>query len=135
MSCGRTSVEVPVAVFGDPVVGRALALLLRGPRYDTRFLSAFSPGELGSLKGIRLVLLTPTPGWSATRRECLVVAAMDGGIPILELVTSFVRYAHGEGGVEAGCGTIPWPCSTEELERRIEDALCSPPTPEGHEVQ
>ena len=71
MSCGRLPVQVPVAVFGDPIVGWALVLLQR-PRYDTRFLPTFSSGEVGTLKGIRLVLIAPTPGFSAEQRGTLV---------------------------------------------------------------
>ena len=45
----QASAPLVVAICGDPVVGRALALLLQGSNYDTRFLTASSLGEPGSL--------------------------------------------------------------------------------------
>ena len=115
---------VPLAICGEPVVGRALALLLRGPRYNTRFVSVASSGELASLEGVRLLLLAPTPGLSALRREDLVTTLREAtavaGIPMLELFAfperAQARHAH-----------MPWPCSTEQLERCIEAALLARP--------
>ena len=116
----RRRTSVALAVCGEPVVGRALALLLRGPRYDTRFVSASSPDEVASLESVRLLLLAPTPGLSAQRRAALLAALEETtavvGIPILELVPFPER-------VEPRHAQVRWPCSAEQLERCIEAAL------------
>ena len=110
---------VALAICGEPVVGRALARLLRGPRYDTRFVSASLLGETASLEGVRLLLLAPTPDLGAVRREALLAALAEvtaAGIPMLELVAfperAKPRHAH-----------MSWPCSAEQLKRCIEAVL------------
>jgi hypothetical protein len=128
------SSRATLAVFGDPIVGRALVLLLRGFRYEVRFLpasSSFSSIEMGSLEDISLVLVAPTPCLSAGRREDLLASlekeAEAARVPILELVgpSSLGRMRDEEDG---GTGrrlkrAVPWPCGIEELVRRIEAAL------------
>jgi hypothetical protein len=120
-----------VAVCGDPVVGRALVLLLPGPRYDARFVAASSLGEPGVLEGVGLVLLIPTWELNGEGRDALL-ASLRGApgaaeAPILEL-TSFFSEGTRIGEVRAGSEhTVPWPCSTEELERRIQAALLADP--------
>jgi len=124
-------VPVTLAVWGDPVVGRALALLLRSSCYDARFLPMSSPNEPRLLEGVELLLLTLTPGLSVSRREALLkplqARAMASGIPVLELVVSTFKERVGEekrGAAGDGPGrVVSWPCSTEELKRRIDAAL------------
>jgi len=121
-----TSDTVTLAVCGDPIVGRALELLLRSYNYDVRFLPVSSMSEPGMLKGVRLTLLTLTPGLSAERRKALLSSlgsAPDAArVPILELVASSVesRASEARGGCQH---VVPWPCSTAELQRRIEAVL------------
>ena len=117
-----------MAICGDPVVGRALVLLLRGSHYDARFLPASSLIEPGLLEGVRLVLLTPTWEFNGARRESLLASLRaSSGVaeaPVLELSSSYSERRNGDG--EAGVGSehiVPWPCSPEELERRVEAAL------------
>jgi hypothetical protein len=108
------------AICGDPVVGRTLALLLRSSHYDARFLTTSSLGERGSLEGVRLLLLTPTWELDAEHRESLLASLRGASeAPILEL-TSAARNGEARARPEH---TVPWPCSTEELERRIQAAL------------
>ncbi len=120
-----------VAVCGDAVVGRALVLLLGGPRYDVRFVPASSLGEPGVLEGVELVLLTPTWELNGEGRDALL-ASLRGTpgaaeTPILELTSSFSEGTQ-NGDVRAGPEhTVSWPCSTEELERRIQAALLAAP--------
>jgi hypothetical protein len=120
-----------VAVCGDPVVGRALVLLLQGPSYDVRFVPASSLGERGALEGVGLVLLTPTWELNGEGRDALL-AALRGApgaaeAPILELTSSFSNGTR-TGDVQVGPEhTVPWPCSTEELERRIQASLLAGP--------
>jgi hypothetical protein len=117
---------VVLAVSGDPVVGRALVLLLRGCRYDARFLPASSLGEPGSLEGVQLLLVTPVPGLSAERREAFSASLRDATriaeMPVLELVLSSGGAPRGGARAESE-RAVPWPCRGEELERRIEAAL------------
>ena len=113
---------VPVAICGDPVVGRALALLLRASSYEGRLLPLDDSGDPGSLRDAQVVVLAPTPGLSPGRREALITTLKERaaavGIPVLELT------AFSEGAwAKPTPGTVPWPCSTEALRRRIVEAL------------
>jgi hypothetical protein len=118
-----------VAVCGDPVVSRALVLLLDGPRYDARFVPSSSLGEPGSLEGVCLVVLTPTWELNGDGRGALLAmlrgTSGPAAAPILELTSS--SYGGGRNGEAVeGVGlvhAVPWPCSTKELERRLEAAL------------
>ena len=119
-----------LAICGDPVVGQALALLLRSPLYDTRFLPTSSLSEPGSLEDVDLLLLTPMWESNAEHREALL-ASLKGAsdtaqIPILELITSSGETRNGEARVGPQ-HTVSWPCSTKELERRIQAALLADP--------
>jgi hypothetical protein len=118
-----------VAVCGDPVVGRALVLLLQGPRYDVRFVPASSLGEPGALEGVGVVLLTPTWELNGEGRDALLTALKGAPgaaeAPILELTSSNgTRIGEVRVGPEH---TVSWPCSTEEVERRIQASLLSDP--------
>ena len=108
MTRSLASAPVTLGIFGDPVVGRALVLLLRGPRYEARFLPASSSGVPEALDDMQLVLLGPTPGLSAGRRETLVASLVDtavvAGIPILELVVPSGRGREEDGGLGLGAG-------------------------------
>jgi hypothetical protein len=57
---------------------------------------------------MQLVLLGPTPGLSAGRRETLVASLVDtavvAGIPILELVVPSGRGREEDGGLGLGAG-------------------------------
>jgi hypothetical protein len=119
-----------LAIYGDPVVGRALLLLLRSSLYDARFVPTSSLSEPGALEGVQLVLLTPTWELNVERRETLFASLRSAlgpaKAPILELTTS--PGEAGNGAARVGPEhTVPWPCSTEELERRIEAALLTRP--------
>ncbi len=120
-----------LAICGDPVVGRALVLLLQGPLYDVRFMPTSSSSVPGSFEGVRLVLLTPMWELNAERREDLLAslrsAALAAQAPILELTSASGGGAR-NGEARVGLNqTVPWPCSTEELERRIQAALLAVP--------
>ena len=123
-----TPARIVVAICGDPVVGRALALLLRGSHYDAKFLTTSSLSDPGSLEGVRLLLLTPTWELDADQRGALLVSLWDASAaaeaPILELTSSPAR--NGEARLKSE-HTVAWPCSTEELERRIQATLLAAP--------
>jgi hypothetical protein len=99
-------------------------LLLRRSVYDARFLSASSLSDPASLEGVRLLLLTTTRDLSSERREALLASLRRAsdivGAPILKLMSSSEAERNGDLRFEH---TVSWPCSTEELERRIEAAL------------
>jgi hypothetical protein len=108
------------------VVGRALVLLLQGSNYDVRFLPVSFLSEPRALEDVRLLLLTPMPGLSDVRRKAFLASlkeALDAAeTPILELIASKGAQG-GETPVGSECCAVAWPCSTQELERRIEAAL------------
>jgi DNA-binding response OmpR family regulator len=125
------SAPIILAICGDPVVGRALVLLLRGARYDARFLPTSSLSEPGALEGVQLVLLTPAWELNVERREVhlttLRSASGPAEAPILELTTSPGEGTRNGAARVGSEHTVAWPCSTEELERRIEAALLTRP--------
>jgi hypothetical protein len=124
------SAQTVLAICGDPVVGRALALLLRSRLYEVRFLPVSSLSEPGALEGVRLLLLTPTWDLDAQRREALLASLRGASAathaPILELTSSSGEARNGEARFRTE-HTVPWPCNTEELERRIQAALLAAP--------
>jgi hypothetical protein len=119
-----------VAICGDPVVGRVLALLLRSSLYAARYLTASSLSEPGAVEGVRLLVLTPT--WELDADGCeALVASLRGAsnaaeAPILEL-TSDPRGARNGHARLRPDHIVSWPCSPEELERRIEAILLADP--------
>jgi hypothetical protein len=120
---GLSSAPITLVVCGDPIVGRALVLLLQSSDYDARFLSVPSLGQEGSLETHRLLLLTPEA--DAKRREARMAALNAAGaaeIPTLELTD--VTYDGQVGASRAWSErAVPWPCSTEELKQRVETAI------------
>src|SRR5919202_5988942 len=81
-----------LAICGDPVVGQALSLLLRGSGYKARLLPAASLGESRALQDVRLLVLAPTPELSTECRNTLLASLKErpeaAKIPILELVVT-----------------------------------------------
>jgi hypothetical protein len=125
-----TTARIVVAICGDPVVGRALTLLLRSCLYEARFLPVSSLSEPGALEGVGLLLLTPTWDLDAEGRAALVAslrgASAAPAAPILELTSSTGEARNGVAPLRPE-HTVPWPCTTEELERRIQAALLAAP--------
>jgi hypothetical protein len=119
--------SIALTILGDPVVGRALMLLLRGSGYEAKFVPASSLlSQHLWLKGSDLLLLTPTPELSVEGREALVASLEEGTrstmMPVLELATPFQETP--KGGLEGErWHYVPWPCSIEELEGSIEATL------------
>ena len=126
MRRGGEHSSVTLAVSGDPVVGKALMLLLRGYRYDVRFLPISSLGEPDSLKGIGLLLLAPQS--DAMGHEAILPAVRyipsAAEIPTMELVTTLGETLEQRARAGSIC-TVPWPCSIEELKRQIEAKLAA----------
>ncbi len=121
------SAPIDLAVYGDPIVGQALTLLLRGCRYNVKFLFTSSLEESEALADVRLLILTPR-GQLSTRCYEVLLAALENEIvaiktPILELgiypEENYVLPTREDRFVLAA----PWPCRIEELEQHIEAAL------------
>lgn len=125
MSLRQRRTPCALAVFGDPVAGRALALLLQGVGYEAKFVPATTLNTNNPLESVGLVILTLTPEFSAERRESFLNTLRDAsrmnGFSILKLTTGpDVRQEVESTGREY---TLPWPCSREELLRNVEAAL------------
>src|SRR5918995_2475132 len=115
-----------LAIWGDPVVAQALALLLRGSGYDTRILSESSLNNPKAVKGVKLLLLTPTLNPRSEERKAFLASLSDvrqiTKIPVLELVPLSGEMREGETRDELWY-RLPWPCRTEQLEQGIEAVL------------
>jgi hypothetical protein len=116
--------KATLGICGEPIVGRALTLLLRDSGYKVRFLRAQSFGEPQALKDIRLLVLAPTPELSTERRNALVSSLKEtseaGNMLILELVTLIEARREEEGN--ESWHMVPWPCRIRDLEWWIQAA-------------
>jgi hypothetical protein len=121
------SVPINLAVYGDPIVGQALTLLLRGCRYNVKFLSTSSLEESEALADVRLLILTPKVQLSTKCYENLLAALKNEIVatktPILELVISPEENCVLPTQEDRFVLAAPWPCRIEELEQHIEAAL------------
>lgn len=121
-----TSAPTTVVIFdGDPVIGRALELLLQADAdySSVRYMDESSLEQPGALEEVRVVLLGPR--WSARSREAItnMVESMPATvrIPVLE-----VGIPADDTQVEPE-NYVPWPCQMEDLKRRIDAALFAGP--------
>ena len=112
----RTTVAI---LSGDPLIGRALELLLRGAGYEVRLLEEPDATRVEDLlHGVDVLLLDR--GLSNGRREgfmgALASTLETATIPVLSL-------APGSEGASAGEDrVVPWPSKIEDLAREIEAA-------------
>ena len=129
-SSGQYSEPIALAIWGDPwgdlVVARALTLLLGSSGFDTKILSGSSSNNLQALKGVNLLLLTPTLNLGFEDREAFLASISDvlenTKIPVLELATPSEEALEGK----TRCGlwyTVPWPCNLQKLQQWIETAV------------
>ena len=107
---------------GEPIVARALEVLLTSAGYDARVVGDLGNGDPGqALDGARLLLLAPTveagmPGTLAYEIKALAILAK---LPVLTLVTTTSEHPQQEDGAYY----VPWPCRMAELAREIDAAL------------
>ena len=118
---------IDLSIWGDPIIGWALELLLRSSGYKAKFVPAAPSSEALSPKEYsRLLVLTPTRRLSLKQREALLAELRNTpgfvNIPVLELVTSPEETRAG-GRQEESWYRVPWPCMLEELEQSIEAVL------------
>ena len=129
-----SSVQATLAVCGDPIICRALVLLLRGPDYDVKYLPVASLGAPGALAGVQVLLLALER--DATHREALLDGLKEATdatkIHVLELTAAHEDRPEWPRGYVRSNRGVPWPCSTEELKRYIGQTLFNaPPALEG----
>lgn len=122
------SVPIPlVAICGDPIVGRALMLLLRSSSYNMIFLPDQSLQEPGMLQDVELLLLCPSLELGSERRETLLASfrARKGAVKTstIELVGVNQEIRSDQGQGDGSTHKVTWPCTIQELERQIEAAL------------
>ena len=127
----RESGSIKIAIFGgDQLVGRSLEAVLRGVGYDARFVnsSILSGASLTDepaerFDGVGLVVFTPR--MSTERRKAILSnlreAPQTAEVLVLELVTGSDDAS--ENGREERVRLVSWPCSTQELGRKIEAAM------------
>jgi hypothetical protein len=116
-----------LAIWGDPIVGKALVLLLRGSGYKAKFVPALPSSKPPSLKDTQLLVLTPTPQLSAEERTSLLTALLGDAagatkLSVLELVTPSQKTPEELMRSESWY-SLTWPCGLEELAQRVEGIL------------
>ena len=122
-SAGTEDPATVLICYGDPIVGRALELLLRNAVYAAKYVTGDYLERSGASRGMRVLLLDT--GWDAQSRAGAVGAASSTAnrrnISILELGESF---DDTKSGPESH---VPWPYRTEDLTRRIDASVPAEP--------
>ena len=100
----RARAQSALAIWGDPIVGKTLVLLLRPSGYNARFLPISSLSKPESWDSVQLLLLAPTPEMSTKQREAHLATLKDetGGakeVQVLELVTPTEEPSEGGASV------------------------------------
>lgn len=133
----RSTTLINLLVWGDPVICRALVLILQGPGYNARFFRATSLDEVRTLESVQMLLLAPelvTERRGVWRTE-LVDLMSSMNIPILELVAAFEERKERLGTSAWSERRVPWPCSTDELKRHIRAVVANNPNTNGGFVE
>ena len=117
-----------IVISGEPLGSRVLALLLQDDGFQVKFLPLASLSEPGALEDVQLLLLTPTREALSTEERKALVASLKQKPRELELIVMELISLSEEGHVEEEAQELQlhkvlWPCSINELERRIEAAL------------
>ena len=121
-----------IAISGDPLGGRTLALLLRDTGYQAKFVPLASLSELGALEDVQLLVLTPTHEALRSEERKALLASLkelprDKELIVVELVSlSEERLLEEEKEAEAQkllTHKVLWPCRIDELEQQIEALL------------
>lgn len=133
----RSTTLIDLLVWGDPVICRAMVLVLQGPEYNPRFFDATSLDELSTLENVQVLLLAPglvTERRGVSRTE-IVDLMRRKNIPILELVAAFEERKERLGTPAWSEHRVPWPCSTDELKRHIRAAVANNQDTDGRFVE
>jgi hypothetical protein len=110
-----------VIVGGDPVIGRALEVLLQAAGYHTWFLSEPVVGKLEELLADSQLLLV-APALRTERRKALLNIVSGPSAPVKIPVLELLLPDEGEEHIQGQRGVL-WPCSMEELKRAINAVL------------
>jgi hypothetical protein len=105
---------------GNPVVGKALQLLLSNLGYDARYMPQISFDKRDMLNGIQLLLFVGAVHAEQRANSASSVESVRDkvDVPILKLASSTRRtQAENEKNL------VAWPCRMDELKRRIDAAL------------
>jgi hypothetical protein len=106
---------------GDPIVGRTLALLLESAGRSARYVAPGYVERPGAFDDVGVLLLAP-PWRSDDLEKILDIVANTpaaANIPILTIGAP----DDGTDAASRPTDSVPWPCRTEELRRRINAAL------------
>ncbi len=133
VTSGSGPTQTTLAVCGDPIICRALVLLLRAPDYDVRYLPTTSLSVSGTLTGVQILLLALE---CDTERRRMILELLDratdvDGIHILELTAAFEGRPEWRREHTRADREIYWPCSTEQLKQRINTALTNSSLTDG----
>ena len=112
----RTTVAI---LSGDPLVGRALELLLKGAGYEVRLLAEPDAIRMEDLlHGVDVLMLdrSLTNGRREDILGALATTLETATIPVLSLSPGSEATSDEEDRV------VPWPCKIEDLVREIEAA-------------
>jgi len=129
LQCESGSIKIAI-LGGDQLVGRSLEAALRGVGYDADFLngsylsgSSLTDRPAEWFDGVRLVVFTPR--MSTERRKALLSSLREAPpsaeVLVLELVIGSDDAS--ENGREELVRLVSWPCSTQELGRKIKAAM------------
>lgn len=110
-------------VYGDPVVGQALALLLQGTDYNVKFKHQSYLEDLSDrselLHGTQMLILVP--GINVERREEILALLKSNSAT--EHILVMELGLPPEGSQARVDHYVPWPIRTEDLKRYIDVAL------------
>jgi hypothetical protein len=117
-----------IVISGEPLGSRVLALLLQDSGFQVKFLPLASLSEPGALEDVQLLLLTPTREALSTEERKALVASLkqkprELELIVMELISLSEERRVEEEAQEVQSHKVLWPCSIDELERRIEAAL------------
>jgi hypothetical protein len=124
----RTRGPSGIVISGEPLGSRVLALLLQDSGFQVKFLPLASLSEPGALEDVQLLLLTPTREALSTEERKALVASLkqkprELELIVMELISLSEERRVEEEAQEVQSHKVLWPCSIDELERRIEAAL------------
>ncbi len=117
-----------IAISGDPLQSRILALLLRDSDYQAEFMPISSLHEPKALEDVQLFVLTPTQALLSTEEHKALLASLrkmtrDRALIVVELISLSEERRAEEEARELPSHKVLWPCGIDELEEQIESAL------------
>jgi hypothetical protein len=117
-----------IAISGDPLQSRILALLLRDSDYQAEFMPISSLHEPKALEDVQLFVLAPTQALLSIEEHKALLASLrkmtrDRALIVVELISLSEERRAEEEARELPSHKVLWPCGIDELEQRIESAL------------